>query len=112
MTPRGNREQPYTAGRDEPSCGVYCLWWRDGLQYVGLSNHIGVRLLQHWRAGKIRFDHYSYVECRESVLPFVEAAYIFGLEPPCNAKYEQPQWRGHERMARLIERVWRKGLRG
>lgn len=81
----------------EFDAGIYFLWLRDELQYIGKSGHIWNRIIAHERKRRIRFDRHTVVvvetgpicseDLREKLIP-LERAYIAHYEPPCNCLYE------------------------
>lgn len=79
--------QPYVFGDGPNIVGIYFLINDDEVIYVGKSNAICRRLMQHRRAGR-RFSHYWYFgDVPELFVEYVEAFYIHTLMPPLNEKY-------------------------
>lgn len=62
--------------------GIYFLYSRDRLVYVGQSVNIHARIAQHWQTKT--FDSFAYIQCDESHLDVLESAYIHRLRPPLN----------------------------
>lgn len=94
------------------SAGVYFLWDADGgLQYVGASCHVQNRVAQHIWARRIPFRYYSVIEADADIAALVEMVYICALRPVYNRTFGPVRWSGHERMARLIRRLWRHNYR-
>jgi hypothetical protein len=91
------------------SAGVYFLWGKEfALLYIGMSDDVLYRLNQHSWAGRIPFAYHSVIEMPIFAAPYIELAYICALRPPHNNKFGPIEWDGHQRAARLIERVWRR----
>jgi hypothetical protein len=62
--------------------GIYFLFRRGRLQYVGKSIDVMGRVVQHQR--KVKFDRFAVVECRHDEMADLEVAYIVMLKPPLN----------------------------
>jgi hypothetical protein len=91
--------------------GVYFLWSAEfDLLYIGMSVDVPMRLIQHKHARRIPFAYFSVIEVDMASAPDVELAYICALTPPHNKKFGPVRWFGHNRMSRLIARVWRSAL--
>ena len=67
---------------DRKKSGIYLLFRRAMLHYIGSSNDIEYRVLQHRRVGRIEFDAAFFFEC-ENYLER-EAELIKELNPPMN----------------------------
>lgn len=97
----GNEEAPRVSG-------VYFLWSGDlRLLYIGQSGDVLHRMNQHAWGRKIRFRYFSMIEMDMDIAPIIELAYICALQPPHNNLFGPVRWDGHNRMARLIKRLWR-----
>lgn len=78
----------------ELECGLYFLWLGDCLQYIGKSDHISNRLIEHKRRGIIPHDSHTcivldsgYIKADAALcleLKRLERAYIARYEPPFN----------------------------
>lgn len=63
--------------------GIYFLYWRYSLQYIGKSLDPASRLAQHRRNGKA-FDQAFLLPVNESLLSVTEQALIRHFRPPLN----------------------------
>lgn len=87
-------------------CGVYFLWDKAGrLLYVGQSVEVQNRLLSHSRNGR-EHAFASAIEVKAAALDEIEAAYIFALAPPWNAKFRHNGWELHGAMVERIKSIW------
>ena len=94
----------------EEMAGVYFLFKGD-LRYVGMSLGIKCRAMQHIWRGRHDFDLVGILSIDHNemdLMPMVEMAYICATLPPGNAKFGPISWAGHERMVRIIRRLWRR----
>jgi predicted GIY-YIG superfamily endonuclease len=64
-------------------CGVYLLWKGLEIVYIGHSNHIVQRVVQHAKERKV-FDSWSVVRCRPEQMLVVEKALIVKHQPVMN----------------------------
>lgn len=64
-------------------CGVYCLFLKHELIYVGKSRDAYARIGTH-RANGREFDYATVATCPESDLAWIEAAMIKAMEPVKN----------------------------
>lgn len=87
-----------------PECGdfdggIYFLWLKDELQYIGKSRQIWSRIAQHSYAGRIPFDRHTCIvldsgriikdaQAFTENLKQVERAYIAGYQPRYNCLRE------------------------
>jgi hypothetical protein len=73
--------------------GVYILFDRSGIQYVGQSLNVYKRVGDH--VGKIRFSGAYYIPCKKTLLGTLEARLIRALRPlqnkQMNPSYERPR---------------------
>jgi hypothetical protein len=93
--------------------GVYFLWGAEwDLCYVGMSTNIQYRMSQHVKARRIPFRYVTHIPMPTDIAKIIERVYIEALTPPHNQKYDWSGWKGHDRMVRLVRRLWHKALRG
>lgn len=64
-------------------CGVYCLFLRHELVYVGKSKDAYARIASHRTNGR-EFDYATVATCPEADLVWIEAAMIKAMEPRQN----------------------------
>ncbi len=75
-------------------CGVYILFYRFHLRYIGKSKSVMTRLQQHAKSGR-PFDRYTVIPCQAHELDKIERELIAKLDPPENRhKYTTPPQRG------------------
>lgn len=95
------RRQPYNLG-DSDGCGIYFLFRRWVLLYVGLSVNVSARLRAHYmkrlcarytnyQGTIIWFDKVTVLPVPECWLDDVESHYIATLRPPYNIKGIPPR---------------------
>lgn len=74
---------PIPAGR--LVTGLYMLWAGEVLMYIGQSIHVGERIMEHKRAGRIKFDRVTTWPCGRYVERVkVEAILCLLLSPKKN----------------------------
>lgn len=78
---------PYRLGDGPNRGGIYFLVDENGIAYVGKSNTIYKRLIQHKRSGMPFNRFWCFGGVPELFLNHVESFYIYTLEPPLNEKY-------------------------
>ena len=85
-----NNVVPYELN-DGPNCGgIYFLAQQNRLVYVGISNAIYRRLIQHHQNG-LKFTHYwCFGGMPEMFVEAIESYYINKLSPPLNEKLPRP----------------------
>lgn len=89
---------PYSFGSPPHESGIYFLFDKDDLIYIGESVSIHNRLIQHYK--NKRFDSYSCMIGMPGLYrKEIEAFYIHKYEPVLNAKYD----RLHKAYKDLIE---------
>ena len=64
--------------------GVYFLFDKETVVYVGQGQDIPARIAHHAFAGKKRFDSYAYIPCPAAQLNQLEAHFIYLLQPYYN----------------------------
>lgn len=64
-------------------CGVYLLFYRGALAYVGRSTQLRARLSEHRRSGRL-FDTEQVIACAPEIAQWLEAELIRTLQPPQN----------------------------
>jgi hypothetical protein len=71
---------------DEKICGIYGLFHKNKLVYVGQSRHVYKRIKQHQRTKKIPFTHYSIFKtsCKRAEMSIIESIYINYYSPLYN----------------------------
>lgn len=74
--------EPYPCALDYRISGIYFLIECDEIAYVGLSNHVGRRLIEHCKQKS--FARVFAFEAPNLILPHIEAHYIDTLSPPLN----------------------------
>lgn len=63
-------------------CGIYFLYKKNKLVYIGQSISILSRIYSH--LNKKSFDSFSYIECKRERLNHLEYLYIYHLNPLLN----------------------------
>ena len=82
----------------ETTCGIYFLWQRSEIVYVGQSKHVTQRIYQHIQDGIKRFDGFSFIRVKASKLSTFERYYIEKLLPrynQCGIANAMRRLRGH-----------------
>lgn len=79
---------------DQPKVGgIYLLLDGDEVVYVGQSNNIHWRAVQHRHQSSKQFDRYAYIMCAETDVNTIEAYLILHFAPRYNKKLPQnPLW--------------------
>lgn len=67
------------------TAGVYFLFDRDSLVYVGQAVNITARIADHLRESVKNFDSFAFVECHTEELDDIENHFIRALLPPMNS---------------------------
>ena len=65
--------------------GIYFLWLRNKLRYIGQSKNVWSRVYQHSTNG-IKFDSWSFIDVDESLILDAEEFLIAKFKPPLNIK--------------------------
>lgn len=65
-------------------CGVYFLVNDERIVYVGQSTNLLMRVCDHARQGRIKFQSFAYLVCDSKELDALESAYIFRFKPKEN----------------------------
>lgn len=78
----GHRKQP----EPEYTCGVYFLFLRKRLVYVGRSNDPPTRIASHRSNGRA-FDYSLFTRCHAKDVGWVERSMIEALKPPQNRQF-------------------------
>jgi len=68
----------------ETTCGIYFLWQRSEIVYVGQSKHVTQRIYQHIQDGIKRFDGFSFILTSlpsEHVIWRMRASLPFSMSP-------------------------------
>lgn len=68
-------------------CGIYFLYHKNELVYVGQSTNCISRILAHERDSDKEFDVYEIAECKESDLNILELFYIEKYSPKYNVNH-------------------------
>lgn len=92
--------------------GVYFLFVRGQLTYIGESMSIIGRLAQHRRCGR-HFTSYGFVNVPGDLRWSMETAYLHALHPPENTSFPEPIYLQHDRIVQAIMERWnafRNGL--
>jgi hypothetical protein len=78
---------PYELNDGPNKGGIYFLLVQGKVVYVGKSDSVQARLVQHWRSGK-KFTHYwCFGGMPKIFVEHIESFYIYYLEPELNEKY-------------------------
>lgn len=85
--------EPFPSRTERRFSGIYFLVHLHRIEYVGLSNHVGRRLVEH-RKYKT-FSHVFAFQAPDLVLPHIEAHYIDTLSPPMNLTRAHQRARFH-----------------
>ena len=112
----GNWRQ-FVAGPDMPlteyrllsgpqASGIYFLFYRGGLVYVGKADSPISRLKAHRLNSDKTFNEYGFIRVPRILTAYVEAPYIDALSPAWNAKSEPHIWGGRDEMAFAIRSAW------
>lgn len=66
--------------------GVYVLYHKDEIVYIGKASHLPSRIHTHYSGNKIRFDRVMVRYCAVSEIDGLEARLIRKYKPKHNAK--------------------------
>lgn len=102
---------PVRRRREHGYPGIYLIWLDDALAYIGKANNVADRLCQHFQPYE-NHGAFSTIAAPPQMshhdLLCMEMAYVRGLHPPNNASFHNGAWwSGPDRMAAVIQRVWR-----
>jgi len=64
--------------------GVYFLYLKGELRYIGSSKNIHFRIYQHTDNSKFEWDEFKYVKCNVSKMRELERRFIDHFDPPYN----------------------------
>jgi hypothetical protein len=64
-------------------CGIYFLFDSDELVYVGQSVNVFARIGQH--IGYKEFTHWTFINCNQHELDYLEVQYIWKFKPRLNS---------------------------
>lgn len=68
----------------EPEPGIYLLFYKDKVVYVGKSLNPEQRIASHISSSDKRFDSYHIIHCNEEQLKDLESKYILNYIPKYN----------------------------
>lgn len=91
--------------------GVYFLFVRGQLTYIGESMSIIGRLAQHRRCGR-HFTSYGFVNVPGDLRRSMETAYLHALHPPENNSFPEPIYLQHDRIVQAIMERWNAFRKG
>lgn len=69
--------------------GIYFLWRKDKIVYIGQSTNIHARIAQHRKEGRKTFDKITYVECAKEELGETERRFIKKHKPFYNVSQNE-----------------------
>jgi len=92
--------------------GVYFLFKKDKVVYVGQSIKLHQRALEHktQKRNKKDFDSYSWVNCKIEELDTLERYYIDLLKPPLNISFHQENSKASYEKRMKLRRRNRRGM--
>ena len=66
--------------------GIYFLWLRNKLRYIGQSKNVFARVQTHSQMYGMKFDSWSFVDVEEDLILDAEEFLIAKFKPPLNVK--------------------------
>ncbi len=86
--PRYSREEYYELGYENSNIsGIYFLFKKNRVIYIGKSNKLISRLFTHCKNVDIDFDEISYIKCNDKECNIGEVLYIDHYKPIENKEF-------------------------
>lgn len=89
--------------------GVYLLFNRGDVVYVGQSIYVSLRINQH-RQKRVVFTHFGFVPVPGDLLKPMETAYLHALCPPLNTYLPEAEDSLHDKIVAAICAKWGRNV--
>lgn len=85
--------------------GVYFLYKKKKLRYIGKSTDLEHRINLHKAKGKVRFDYCSFIILDIDKIYDAEIEYIKQFNPPVNVAHTERIYKSHKKARKQIKRL-------